>query len=173
MAARIRVATRSGTVADGLATIQAARNNMPVTLQPLSAVREENMLHHSTPYATNEAHNLVCQLDRSCRVLRASPHKMQALVTTLLCEHQQRDCLSFAVRVEPPWVQLAVMCNGLCTSSRFHFETDDYDRFCRLDALISLIVCAITTSAAWRRSSPISGGMQTWWCVLTQSCTTC
>ena len=87
LAARFRVATRSGTLADGLAEIQAERNSMLVTVQALAALWEENLLHRSMADATIKNHDFVCWLDRSGRVLRAPPHRMQASATTLLCEH--------------------------------------------------------------------------------------
>ena len=85
LAARFRTATRSNTLTDGLAKFQAA----PVTVSPsmpFPTAGEKTMHHVSMAYSTVEAHNHVCQLDRSGAVIGSPPHKMQKAARTLPCE---------------------------------------------------------------------------------------
>ena len=64
LAARFRSATRSTTLADGVAKIRAAPNSDRVTLHALSTASEESVLYRSVVLSTMEAHNCVCRLDR-------------------------------------------------------------------------------------------------------------
>ena len=59
LAAWFTVATRPGTLADGLAEILAARISVLVTLQAVSAAWEGTMLLRSMAYATMKVHDLV------------------------------------------------------------------------------------------------------------------
>ena len=79
LAARFRTASRSNTLADALAKIQAARNSDHVTLHAFSTACEYDMLHRSLAYSTMEAHNFVRQLDRPRAVIGSPPQKITRL----------------------------------------------------------------------------------------------
>ena len=150
LAARLRTATWSNAVADGFAKIQAARSSDQVAFHAVSTPWRKAMLHRSMTYSIVDAHNLVCQLDRSSAIMGSPPHVVQRAATTLLCEvDQQRDLSrSLAKRAteisgpisrhrigasssrhphcksrHSPRIGL-IMCNGLCTSRRFHVDDD-------------------------------------------------
>ena len=128
LAVRYRVATRSSTLTDGLAKIQAARNR-PVTLHVFFSVWDGPMLHRSMAHNTMEAHEYVCQLDRSRSVPVHTNSKLQQPKCSVSFE-QQRDFsqpiasrASQGTRATRPGLAVCVvrvMSNGLCVARRFH-----------------------------------------------------
>ena len=74
LALLFRVATWSSTSADGIAKIQAARDTKHVTLQELSTVWDETVLHRCIAYATMVAHQFVSPLDSSAENASLSNH---------------------------------------------------------------------------------------------------
>ena len=129
-------ATRSSTLADGLAKIRSARNCDRVTLHAVSAAWDESMLDRSTA----SAHNFVYRLDLSGAIVGSLRHKMQRTATTLLCEMDHTHLIS------PDMFR-----NELQRS--LHHSADG--------TKISLIVFAITTVVhASQLFSPDSGGAE-------------
>ena len=92
----VQMATRSGTLSDGLAKIQAARVS-----SSLFKRWDRTMLHPSIAHATMFAHDFVSRLDRSGRLQRIQTHNMQASVTALLCAHEQQRDFARVIAVRP------------------------------------------------------------------------
>ena len=69
-AARYRIATGSGTLACGLAQIEAVRDSLVVTFDALSTDWDRTRLHHTMAYATESSHNFLRRFDRSDQSLR-------------------------------------------------------------------------------------------------------
>ena len=101
LAARFTTATRSGTLADGLAKSQAARSTDKVTHHAFSMAWEREMLYRSMAYSTLKTFKFACRMDRSSSVLGFFPHKMQRSVTTWLVEIKQQRVFHDKLLSEP------------------------------------------------------------------------
>ena len=158
-AARYRTASNSGTLANGLAKIQAAREHDRAPIYALSSEWKEKFLRPSMARNTMEAYEIVCRLDHAGQI-DDSPHgKKQKAATALLRDKIRKQDFAKQVasrvsrifgpvsrfRIAQILPQMChasrasrtrltvgiprILCNGLCTAQRFH--VDGEGQMCR------------------------------------------
>ena len=89
-AARPKTAANSGTLANGLAKVQAAREYDLATIFAVTSDSTEKILHPSMAHSTMEAYEIVCRLDRTGRIADYPNDKKQKAATTLLRDEIQK-----------------------------------------------------------------------------------
>ena len=94
LAARQRIASNSGTLTNGLAKIQAARECDIALIFALSSEWKEKFLNPSMVHSTVEASDIVRRSDHRCKVDESPQDKTQKLVTALLCDKIQEQDLA-------------------------------------------------------------------------------
>ena len=99
LAARSRTAACSGTLADGLAKIRAARESDHVALQKLTSAREARFLKTSMAFSTIEAREYVCQIDRTGNINASPARNLQKAATILLSRNLQKRDFSEPISV--------------------------------------------------------------------------
>ena len=154
LAARYSTAANSGTLANGLAKIHAARECDRSSICALSPSWKEKFVHSSMACSTVEASEFVCRLDHAGKIADSPYDKKQKAATFLLRDEiQKRDFAkpvaarvskvfgpisrfliaqilpqichaSRAARTRPATCILRVLCNCVCTAQRFHIEPD-------------------------------------------------
>ena len=155
LAAQLRRAANSHTLADGLAKIRAARGNDGVSLFALSPEWDETFLKTSMAHSTMEAFERASHLDHAGRSADSPSSKKQKAATTLLRDvipkrdfslpiaaratkilgpisrHLKAQILPMmcnAARASRPGLAvgiLPVLCNGMCTAQRFRMDGEE------------------------------------------------
>ena len=155
-----RTASNSGTFANWLAKIKAAREFDRASIHALGSEWKEKFLSPSMGHNTMEVYEIVCRPDHTGKI-DDSPHgKKQKAATALLRDEIRKQDFAKPVasrvskifgpvsrfRIEQILPQmchaslafrpgltvgfLRILCNGLCTAQRFHVEGDE--KMCRV-----------------------------------------
>ena len=152
LAARYRVVACSSTLRRGLQKINEARGHNCTPLFALSPAWERDFPFPSMTFHTANAFDIVCRLDRDDILDEVPQHKKQKVATGLLLDklraqdsagppsgritrvlgpisrHRIADILphmKIVSRASRPGLLvgfLRILCNGLCTTQRFHTE---------------------------------------------------
>ena len=160
LAARYRVAACSTTLSQGLEKIQTARGHNSAPIFALSPVWQKEFPAPSMACSTANAFDIVCRLDRDGKLDEAPQNKKQKVATGLLRDnlHEQDFAGPISLRASKvlkpisrcrvadilPHMKLVsrasrpgltvgvlrILCNGLCTTLRFH--TEEHDHTCRV-----------------------------------------
>ena len=155
LAARYRTAANSGTLANRLAKIHAARECDRSSICALSPSWKEKFLHTSRACSTVEASEFVCRLDHAGKIADSPYDKKQKAATILLRDEiPERDFAKpvaarvskafgpvsrfFTAQIQPQMCHASraarprlaagiprVLCNGMCTAQRFHIEGEE------------------------------------------------
>ena len=160
LAARYRVAACSTTLTQGLEKIRTDRGHNCTPMFALSPVWEKDVLGPSMACSTASAFDIVCHLDRDCKLDEAPKNKMQKVATGLLRDklyeqdfagplssraskvlgpisrYRVADILhhmKLVSRASCPGLAvgfLRILCEGLCTAQIF--RTEEHDHTCRV-----------------------------------------
>ena len=91
LAARYRTAANSGTLASGLAKVQAARGYDRAPIYAITSEWREKCLNPSFAHGTMETYEFVCRMDHTGKIADSPNDKKQKAATTLLCDEIQKQ----------------------------------------------------------------------------------